>query len=302
MRKEPLLTAAPPVPVQSLGELYAIAFDLAEKAAQRYSALVERIDQSFWPVRGVFEVLATRERDRCASLSAACLALCGKRPDRSDLRWAPIDLVPAAEIADISDSSLSTPYTAWALAARHRQRAFVFWTYVIALAEDPLVRLTAEGLAREALSDGNLLRHERRLAWRAERKVAADETAALNGTDEPASAPLLESLLLKDIIAWSQRLTPAQREHVLTMDRSRLPLHFLMPPDQADGGVAPASGEIEQIKQRALRRAEQLSNIYLDEADSAHDQSSMELAQKLAAQSIIRLAGLRNIASASASP
>jgi len=54
------------------------------------------------------------------------------------------------------------------------------------------------------------------------------------------------------------------------------------------------------VPQRALRRAEQLPNIYLDEADSADDQSSMELAQKLAAQSIMRLASLRNIASASA--
>ena len=110
------------------------------------------------------------------SLSAACLAACGKRPDPSDLRWTPIDLVPAAEIADIRDSSLSTPYTAWALAVRHRQRAFVFWTYVIALAEDPLVRLTAEDLAREALSDGNLLRRERRLAWRAERKIGTEDS------------------------------------------------------------------------------------------------------------------------------
>ena len=66
--------------------------------------------------------------------------------------------------------------------------------------------------------------------------------------------------------------------------------------------VDPTSGEIEQIKRRALRRAEQLSNIYLDEADSADDQSSMELAQKLAAQSITRLAGLRDIASASTPP
>ena len=71
----------------------------------------------------------------------------------------------------------------------------------------------------------------------------------------------------------------------------RLPTHFLTPPDQ--GGLDPNSREIEQIKQRALRRAEQLSNIYQDEADSADDQSSMELAQKLAAQSIMRLAGLR---------
>src|SRR5439155_20516447 len=82
------------------------------------------------------------------------------------------------------------------LAVRHRQRAFVFWTYVIALAEDPLIRLAAETLARQALSDGNLLRRERRLAWRAERTI---EDAATS--HEPASAALPESLLLKDMIA-----------------------------------------------------------------------------------------------------
>ena len=253
MRKEPLLlTAVPPAPVRNLGELYAIAFDLAQSAARRYGALAERADESVRPVRGVFEALATREGDRADALSAACLAACGRGPDNSDLRWAPIDLVPAAEISDVGNSRLSTPYTAWALAVRHRQRAFVFWTYVIALAEDPLVRRTAEALAREALSDGNLLRRERRLAWRAERRIAAEAAAAPGGTEEPASAALLESLLLKDIIAWSQGLSPAQRKYLMTLDPSRLPPHFLAPPDQ--GGLDPGSGEIEQIKQRAPRR------------------------------------------------
>ena len=294
MRKEPLLTAMPPVPVASLRELYAIALDQAQKGAQRYGALAAQRDERRLPVRSVFEVLAARERTRCDSLSAASLAACGRHPDTSELRWAPIDLVVASEIADIGNSSLATPYTAWALAARHRQRAFVFWTYVIALAEDPQVRLTAEDLAREALSEGNLWRRERRLAWRAERKLAAEEIAA---SDEPPSAALLESLLRRDIIAWSQGLTPAQREQLLAMDPSRLPPHFLAPPDEGD--IEPGSEDIEAIKRRALRRAEQLSNIYLDDADSADDQSSMEFAQKLAAQSIMRLAGLRNIAAAS---
>jgi hypothetical protein len=296
MRKEPLLTAVPPAPVRSLSELYSIAFDLAERAAQRYGALADRIDDNSWPLRSVFEVLATRERDRAASLSTACLAACDKRPDRSDLRWAPMDLVPAVEIGDVSDSSLSTPYTAWSLAVRHRQRAFVFWTYVIALAEDPLVRRTAEDLAREALSDGNLLRRERRLAWRTERKMEAEHATAHDGLDESASAALLESLLLKDMMTWSQGLDPAQREQFLTISTAALPPPSPTPPGRdGDAGY----GEIEQIKRRALRRAEQLSNIYLDEADHAADQSSMELAQKLAAQSIMRLAGLRQFASRS---
>ncbi len=295
MRKEPLLTAAPPAPVRSLGELYAIAFDLAQRAAQRYGSLAERIDQNFWPVRSVFEVLATRERDRADNLSAACLAACGKRPDAADLRWAPIDLVPAAEIADIGDSSLSTPYTAWALAARHRQRAFVFWTYVIALAEDPLVRQAAEDLAREALFDGNLLRRERRLAWRAERKIGTEDVTTHDGMDEAGSAALLESLLFKDMMAWSQGLDPAQRQQLFAPGLAPLPPPSLTPTGR--GGTDAGDAEIELVKRRALRRAEQLSNIYLDEADRAADQSSMELAQKLAAQSILRLASLRHLVS-----
>jgi hypothetical protein len=295
MRKEPLLTAVPPAPVANLSELYAVAFDQAQKAMQRYDALATQPDERLLPVRAVFAILSARERERCDSLSAACLAACGKRPDGSDLRWAPIDLVTAAEIAEIGNSSLATPYTAWALAARHRQRAFVFWTHVIALTEDPQVRLTAEDMAREALSDGNRWRRERRLAWRTERRTG--EAAGSTADEESASAALLESLLLRDIVAWSLALTPAQRDQLLAMDPSRLPPHFLTPSDQA--GVEPASGDFETIKRRALRRAEQLSNIYLDEADSADDQSSMELAQKLAAGSIMRLAGLRNIAEAS---
>jgi hypothetical protein len=299
MRKEPLLTAVPSNPVQSLGELYAIAFDITQTAAQRYDVFADRIDGSLWPVRGVFQILAARERDRANSLSAGCVAACGKPPDPSDLHWTPIDLVPASEIADVTDSSLATSYTAWALAVRHRQRAFVFWTYVIALAEDSLVRRKAEELAREALLDGNLLRHERRLAWRAERQAAANDATKTDiGSEEPASSALLESLLLRDIIAWSQQLAPAQRAALMNLEPSGLSPFSPTQPDEGSNG--PASGGIDQIEHRALRRAELLSNIYLEDADRATDQNSMELAQKLAAQSIMRLAGLRRLASETA--
>jgi len=109
MRKEPLLTAVPPAPVASLSELYAIALDQAQKGAQRYGALAAQSDERRLPVRGVFEVLAVRERTRCDSLSAACLAASGRPPDTSELRWAPIDLVAASEIADIGNSRHLTP-------------------------------------------------------------------------------------------------------------------------------------------------------------------------------------------------
>jgi hypothetical protein len=294
MRKEQLLTAVPPVPVLSLSELYAIAFDQAQKAARHYGALAAQTDKRLFPVTSVFEALATRESDRCISLSAACLAACGKRPDAFNLHWAPIDLVPAEEIAEIENSSLSSPYTAWTLASRQRQRGFVFWTYVIALSEHPKVRMTAERLALEALTDGNLLRRERRLAWRAERKPESeDATKTGDKNDETASAALLESLLFRDMMTWSRRMEPSQREHLSTLDPSPLPPL----PDTSDGNDKDSKfEEIDLVKRRALRRAEQLSNIYLHDADRAVDQSGLELAQKLATQSIMRLAGLRHLA------
>jgi hypothetical protein len=159
-----------------------------------------------------------------------------------------------------------------------------------------LVRRTAENLAREALSDGNLLRRERRLAWRAERTTDEGDAAKTDEViDEPSSAALLESLLMRDMMAWSQRLDPVQREQLLTLNPAPLPPPFLTPADGNDTDMK--IEEIDQVKSRALRRAEQLSNIYLDDADRAADQSSMELAQKLAAGSIVRLAGLRHLAS-----
>lgn len=285
MRREPLLTAMPQAPVQNLPELYAIALYLAHTAARRYGALAARTDASFWPVRCVFEVLAVREQDRVTDLDAACRAACGRVPAAADLRWTPVDLVPAQEMADIGDSGLSTPYTAWALAVRHRQRAFVFWTYVVALAGDAAVRRTAEAFAHEALHDGNLLRRERRLAWRSERRDAAPAAA-----DEQISAALLESLLRRDIVAWSHGLAPAERARLLDLGL------VTGAPDDAAPGPDGEAADLATIKQRALRRAEQLSNLYLDDADSAADQDAMELAQKLAARSIIRLANLRDAA------
>src|SRR5512144_2127971 len=112
MRSEPLLTAVPSGPVRNLAELYAIAFDFAQDAIQRYGALAARGDAGFAPLRRVFATLVTRERERADALAASCLAACGKRPDAGDLRWTPIDLVPESELSEVGNSGLSTAYTA----------------------------------------------------------------------------------------------------------------------------------------------------------------------------------------------
>jgi hypothetical protein len=276
-----------------MAELYAIALIQSEAAASRYEGLATSDDQSFAPVRCVFEVLTRSERERARSITLGSLASLNKRPDPADLQWTPTDLVPAEELSDVGNSSLSTAYHAWALAVRHRERAFVFWTYVAALATDLAVRATAEDFARAALQDGNLLRRERRLAWRSLRQSASEGGKPAS---EPASAALLESLLLKDIMLWSQQLTLQQRDVLSKLGPSPLP------PASEPHEETPEAGTLDQIKRRVLQRAEQLSDLYLDDADRAADQFSMELAQKLAAQSIARLASLRKVASASVRP
>ena len=264
-----------------------------ESAAPALWGLAEQIDEDLGRYAGVFEVLAQRERDRADSLSAACLAAAASVPIASDLRWTPIDLVPSAEIADVGDSSFRRP-------TRPGR-----WPPVTANAP------SCSGLMSSRLRK-ILLSGRRPNSWRVKRwptaitcAVSAGWPGAPSGrsrpmrqpgaADEPHRQHCWRAFCCRDIIAWSHALTPAQRDQMLAMDPSRLPPLFLSPPDEQ--GLEPASGEIEQIKRRALRRAEQLSNIYLDDADSAADESSMELAQKLAAQSIMRLAGLRHIAS-----
>ena len=74
MRKEPLLTAVPPAPVQSLSELYAIAFDWRKAPRSAMAPSQNKRPKPLADGRRI-EVLATRERERADSLSAACLAL-----------------------------------------------------------------------------------------------------------------------------------------------------------------------------------------------------------------------------------
>lgn len=298
MREELLLTVTP-APIRSLAELYAVAFHQARLAAQRYRAPATGASERLNTLQPVFEILASREDDRAQARKATCMEACGAPPDPNRPPAAFVDLVPAQEVADISSSGLSTPYAVWALAVRHRQRAFMYWTYIAALADHSAVRNAAEQLAREALFDGNALRRERRLAWQSEHKRAPGQQRS----DQGASAALLESLLQKDVMAWSRTLPPAERSRLLqagaleagALETGASETGAL--PDHEAAGIAdippPSPDELESVKERALRRAEQLSNVYLEAADHAIDQSSLELAQQLAAHSIVRLAELR---------
>lgn len=285
MHEEPLLTVAP-APIAALPEFYAIAFHQAELAARHYSAATAHVHQLSEAVGSVFRILASREFARANAIARACVDACDVPPDLKNLPTSFETIVPAQEVSDITQSRLSTPYAAWALAVRHRRRAFIYWTYVTALTKNTEVRAAAELLAKEALFDGNELRQRRRLAWQSEHGQTMEDQLR----ERNASTALLESLLRRDVIAWSQTLPLSEGRHLLGVGVSGFISDDAIPSEILE---TPTVDEIEQIKQRALRRAEQLSTIYLDEAERANDQSSLEFAQELATRSIARLASLR---------
>jgi hypothetical protein len=293
MRNSPILTTPPPTAVDDAVELYAIALAQAETAASRYKGLATTLGNasSMEPVRCVFETLGEREQERIDEIRLRCEATAHKLPDASDLQWTPSDLVPTEELSDLADSALSTPYQAWAIAVRHRERAFVFWTYVAAQTASRHVQAASEQMAREALSDAGLLRRERRLAWRAELPADAEQRQN-RGQDRLSSAALLESLLFKEVMRWSLTVPPAARDELFAaagysgaeVDGADLELP-----------AAPPGDTLADVMQRAIRYAEQVTSLYLAEADHAADQARLDLAQKLAAPSITRLARLRRL-------
>ncbi len=115
MRKELLLQADAPAPVRRLDELYAIAFDLAQRR-RRYGITCGADHENFRPVRAVFACGWRHANAIVPSVGRGLCCACGKPPDTTDLRWTPIDLVPPPKLP-ISRFRLATPYAAWALAA-----------------------------------------------------------------------------------------------------------------------------------------------------------------------------------------
>ncbi len=57
---------------------------------------------------------------------------------------------------------------------RNEERAFAFYTYVAAHAQNPAIRALAEDLARDELQHAAMLRHHRRRAFHAERPAAVE--------------------------------------------------------------------------------------------------------------------------------
>ena len=178
--------------MRSRDELLSVAAALEREAAARYRALSNRMArQGDSSMAAQFDGLAGMEDAHAGEVAKRSQELLGHAPAICGAGW---ELPPTYDEEEARGATLS-PYQALAFAVRNEERAFVFYTYVAAEAEDPAVHALAEELARDELEHAALLRRHRRRAFHSERPIAAeipqsveDLRAAAQGWDGEAAA------------------------------------------------------------------------------------------------------------------
>jgi rubrerythrin len=152
-----------PSAVGSLEELLSLACKLEKVAAQRYQELAARMQlRGEARLSALFKFLATIEEKHAAGVAQRAEQILGT----TALPDVPARQTPENFDAEAGESSLLTPYHALAIAVRNETRAFNFYSYLAATAPDDSTRKIAEGLAKEELAHADLLRRERRKAYR----------------------------------------------------------------------------------------------------------------------------------------
>lgn len=162
-------SAEPPVCLRSLSELVGVAHAVGTETARRYSQLAKAMHR-----RGdaetarAFEAMAGEEQSHVAAVEGWARRLGEPVPDEANyFRWRlPAQLAESWD--EVAGSALLTPYRAYAIAVHNKRRAFVFFVYLAASADDPAIARAAEVLACNELQHAALLRTWRRVAWRRE--------------------------------------------------------------------------------------------------------------------------------------
>ena len=281
-----LLKSAPPAPVKTLEELFAIAHAMEHDAAARYAAIAERMRQEGnASLAEVFDHLSAEERGHLASVVHWSRKEKGSAPDPARIRWK----IPETfddEGAATTDPRLLSAYRALAMAVRNEERAFAFWSYVAAHSTAPDVRQAAETMAHEELGHVATLRRERRRAFHAGRSGARADAADRNAIPETAA---WERRLAELLDAYAGQSPPIARKRLQSLaeearrhaqELERFPIAV---------GLSPVQGASDD----PVVLAELLTDRYLEAADLVRDEEVMRRMQALAGRAITRLAWLR---------
>ena len=170
------LKSEPPVWVTAPDQLLAIAHAMELEASRRYRELSRYMyGQEHQELAKLFEFLARIEDKHAQEIADRAKALLGTAIDPSSVKWE----LPEYFDEEEARSRLLTPYRALAIAVRNEERAFAFYSYLAAHAEDTRVRELAEQSAKDELEHAALLRRERRKAWRRDKPHPLAEPGSL---------------------------------------------------------------------------------------------------------------------------
>ncbi|WP_234685868.1 ferritin-like domain-containing protein [Bradyrhizobium monzae] len=285
-----LLKDQPKGTLHSLGELFALADAMEREAALKYDELAGAMrEQGRQDLAGVFAELAAAEREHVGSVARWSQSRLGKLPDPALVRWQAPETFDAEATDEIKASRLITPYQALAMAVQNEERAFAFWAYMAAFADDDDIKTAAEAMAREELGHVATLRRERRRAYHREHPRSSDGATlrpAGVGKDR-VDARTLELRLATQLDALEHHPWGAAGNRLRELREETLG----MSEEAAGIGSFPTAFAAHD----AQAIAEALADTYLEEAENAGDQERVDLLQRMAMKAIARLAWLRSI-------
>jgi rubrerythrin len=283
--------------IASPDELLAIAHAMEREAGRRYRELADHMRrQGEEQLVTLFDFLARIEDKHAEEIDARARAVIGKPVDPARVRWELPENFDEAE----ARSHLLTPYRALAIAVRNEERAFAFFTYLAANAENDDVRRLAEQSAMDELDHAALLRRERRKAWRshgkwempsrpeAERVVSVAELLVRSATIERAAAAEHQALA---------KALAAQGNHVVAELFEQASADEQSTADEAAARLGP-SANIPKAPHPAgpartipdgLRILEDTFERYAYISEQSADEGLLIEAQKLAERALRRL-------------
>ena len=288
-----LLKDHPKGTLHSLDELFALANAMEREAANKYNELsTAMLHQGNRDLAAVFAELAAAEREHVDSVARWSQARLGKLPNPDLVRWQAPETFDLEMTREIKESRSITPYRALAMAVQNEERAFAFWSYMAAFADDPGVKTAAEAMAREELGHVGTLRKARRLAYRREHPRKTDQTMQPGAEVTPVQmdAKALELRLAAHLDDLNHPPSDAAANRLREIREETLGM--------ADEAIGIGKFTVEITQRGALAIAEALADSYLEAAENADNQARVDQLQGMAMKAISRLAWLRSIAGA----
>jgi len=279
-----------PPPASSAEELMAMACTMEKAATRHYRELAARMRlRREDHLADVFALLAEIEEKHAENIDDRAYELIAKPLLAVPMGWQVLTFDE-----EEGASRLLTPYRALALAVRNVDRAFAFYTYIAAFAPDDETRKLAEDLAKSELEHAQLLRRERRAAFRNER---AD-------LQERASHGVPETLRELWTVSAEAESRAANYHHALAAalgaaDADLAALFARAAEDEdicarecedRSGAARSVHPQItEPTMEDGLRLLEEGFERYADIAEHAKDEAVMLEAQSLAERAVRRL-------------